>query len=613
MSMNNSLKPLQLLLVNGDEHDVKKIRQALKKSMFEINITHYNRAEEALDAADRDASFFDLGVIDNKLPGMSGFDLCKTLIEKEVPFPLLILTGVGSENLAVEALKAGVDDYVAKDLAGAYLDLLPLVITRALDRTFDRNVRKHTEEALRKQCDFLNRILNGIFERVAVIDRDFKIREVNNCFEKQYGKNREQILGSYCYQVTHNRAEPCSGDMHPCPMVSVFETRESFHAEHIHIDRKGEKRIVEVSAYPIFDASGEVESIVEINFDITRRKRDEEKLSESEERWRSLAENAPTFITIINRDHDIQYINRTVPGLSTKEVIGKNVYDFITPGYHNLARESFENVFNTGKTESFTSEAAGPNGSFAWYENHLGPIRTKGDVVGVTIIATDITRRKQAEDQLKTALKEKEVLLKEIHHRVKNNFQTISSLLSLQSLYIKDEQTLELFKNSQGRIKTMTLIHEKLYESGDLSKIDFNEYIQSLTAYIFDSSLLQPGQVRLKIKIKKDIYLNIDTAIPIGLIINELVSNSLKYAFPENRKGDIRIILEDCIDKKYDYTLIVADNGVGIMEDIDFKNSNSLGMSIIYALVEQLYGNIDLDIKRGTTFTIKFKKLKDKK
>jgi PAS domain S-box-containing protein len=350
---------------------------------------------------------------------------------------------------------------------------------------------KHGEEALRKKCDLFDRILNKIFECVAVIDRDFKIREVNTCFGEQYRKTREQIIGSYCYEVTHNSNEPCRGDTHPCPLVSVFETGESFHTEHIHINRKGEKRIVEVSAYPLFDASGEVESIVEINLDITRRKR--------------------------------------------------------------------------------------------------------------------------AEEQLRTALKEKEVLLKEIHHRVKNNFQTISSLLSLQSVYIKDEQTLELFKNSQGRIKTMALIHEKLYESRDLSKIDFNEYIRSLTAHIFDSYLLQPGQVRLKIKIKKDIRLNIDTAIPIGLIINELVSNSLKYAFPESRKGDIQVNLGNCIDNKYDYTLIVADNGVGILEEINFEKSNSLGMSIIYAMVKQLHGVINLDKKRGTTFTIKFRKLKGKK
>ena len=219
----------------------------------------------------------------------------------------------------------------------------------------------------------------------------------------------------------------------------------------------------------------------------------------------------------------------------------------------------------------------------------------------------EIAERKRTEEQIKTTLKEREVLLKEIHHRVKNNLQTIYSLLSLQSRYIKDEQALEVFKSGQERIRAMALIHEKLYQPGDLSNIDFREYINNLVKFLFDSYHLNPGQVQLKMQIE-DVFFSIGSAIPLGLTINELVSNSLKHAFPDNRKGELRVDLGKSKDKEYDYTLIIGDNGIGYPGDLDFRTSDTLGMVLVNLLVKQLHGVIDLERKGGTTFTIKFKK-----
>ncbi len=219
----------------------------------------------------------------------------------------------------------------------------------------------------------------------------------------------------------------------------------------------------------------------------------------------------------------------------------------------------------------------------------------------------EIGERKRAEEKIEASLKEKEVLLKEIHHRVKNNLQIITSLLSLQSKYIDDQQAVAILQVSRERVRAMSLVHERLYESKDLSKIDLREYIRNLIAYLFDSYSLHAGRVKSKTRIG-NIGLGIDTAIPLGLIINELISNSLKYAFPEKKKGEIRVNLTKSKDKEYDYTLIAADNGIGIPEDIDFRQSNSLGMQLVTSLVMQLHGVIDLDREGGTKFTIKFKK-----
>ncbi|UCH96395.1 MAG: DUF1638 domain-containing protein [Candidatus Aminicenantes bacterium] len=246
-------------------------------------------------------------------------------------------------------------------------------------------------------------------------------------------------------------------------------------------------------------------------------------------------------------------------------------------------------------------------------EHYLNLALSIAPVCGLAIKnASTYQRIKHAEEQIRKSLAEKEMLLKEIHHRVKNNLQVISSLLDLQSRYIEDKQALEVLKNSQKRVQAMALIHEKLYKSKDLSKINFRKYLSSLILSLFNSYHLQAGQVRLEIQVKS-VFLDINTSIPLGLVINELVSNSLKHAFPDGRKGELRVNLEESKDKEYDLILTVEDNGIGFPEGLDFRESNSLGMRIVSALVRQVHGTIDLDGTEGTRFTIKFKKLNYKK
>jgi len=223
----------------------------------------------------------------------------------------------------------------------------------------------------------------------------------------------------------------------------------------------------------------------------------------------------------------------------------------------------------------------------------------------------EITERKQVEAQLNESLKEKEVLLKEIHHRVKNNMQIISSLLSLQAGRIKNKKMQEMFKVSQDRIKSMALIHEKLYQSKDLARIDFSDYIRSLTNNLF--SIYRVGMEAINIKLDLDeFYLDINTAIPLGLIVNELISNSLKYAFHEERawgeggksQGEIRISLRS--DNEGRTKLVVCDNGVGLPKDLDFRKTKSLGLQLVNDLVEQIDGSIELQKRGGTAFKITF-------
>lgn len=211
--------------------------------------------------------------------------------------------------------------------------------------------------------------------------------------------------------------------------------------------------------------------------------------------------------------------------------------------------------------------------------------------------------RKRAEEQITASLAEKEVLLKEIHHRVRNNLQVISSLLGLQGRYIKDEQAVEMFKESQNRVKSIALIHERLYQSKDLAKIDFTGYIRNLVTHLFHCYGASSEVIDLNIT-ADSVFLGVDKAIPCGLLINELVSNSLKHAFPPGMEGEIRIDLRRDANKKI--TLIVSDTGVGIPKNVDFDTIPSLGLKLVKTLTNQLGGALEIANTGGTEVKISF-------
>lgn len=215
----------------------------------------------------------------------------------------------------------------------------------------------------------------------------------------------------------------------------------------------------------------------------------------------------------------------------------------------------------------------------------------------------DITERKKVEEKLKKSLDEKEVLIKEIHHRVKNNLMVISSLLNLQSQYIKDKEALDIFRESQNRARSMALIHERLYRSSDLKRIDFGDYIQTLTTDLFHTYVHDPRQVKLNMCVE-NLMVDINTTVPLGLIVNELVTNSMKHGFVGDLEGEINI---DFHKEGDEFVLVVEDTGVGFPDDIDFRNTSTLGLQLVNNLTTQINGKIELNKDKGTKFRITFK------
>lgn len=218
----------------------------------------------------------------------------------------------------------------------------------------------------------------------------------------------------------------------------------------------------------------------------------------------------------------------------------------------------------------------------------------------IIVMHEDITKQKIAEDKIKASLEKKELLLKEINHRIKNNLQIIISLLSLQSSNIKDKKVIGMFSETQNRIKSMALIHENLYQSGNMDAVDLDVYLKNLSQNLLNTFRTDISRVKLKLKLES-VAVDMKMAISIGLIVNELISNSLKYAFPKDSKGEISIVLKNIKDNSFE--LIIKDNGVGIADNERIKESNTLGMQLIFSLSEQINSKIDYTTNNGVSFT----------
>ncbi|HEV3256913.1 MAG TPA: histidine kinase dimerization/phosphoacceptor domain -containing protein [Gemmataceae bacterium] len=333
-----------------------------------------------------------------------------------------------------------------------------------------------------------------------------------------------------------------------------------------------------------------------------------------EQRFRFLAENATDMISRLSPGGVFLYVSPAcgaLLGYAPEELVGRVIQDFLHPDDLWPFAEATAHILELPTTCTMMYRFRHADGRQIWFETTARKVcdEQTGSVLEIHAVSRDITERKQAEERIRASLREKELLLKEIHHRVKNNLQVISSLLSLQSGFVTDAKALEVLKESQNRVKSMALVHERLYQSKDLSNINFAEYVHSLVSGLFHSYAVNFRRISLKVT-GDDVVLGIDTAIPCGLLIHELVSNALKHAFPAGRGGEIAIDLR--CDQSEQLALVVRDNGIGFPKDIDVHTADSLGLQLVNTLTAQLDGTLELCGGAGTAFTITFKQLKYK-
>ncbi len=287
---------------------------------------------------------------------------------------------------------------------------------------------------------------------------------------------------------------------------------------------------------------------------------------------------------------------------NAEEILGKNVAQINV--YQDVIERIGEAV-EEKRSKIFESNLHFAHQPETWISTTLTPVfDEKNNLKELVFVDTNITASKMLEKQIKSSLHEKDVLLKEIHHRVKNNLQIIISLLNLQSGYIKDEQTLKAVKDGQNRVRSMALVHEKFYQSDELTEINFAEYVEKLCQFLFQSYGDNTDRIKLIVK-ADDVALDMDTAMPCGLLINEIVSNSLKYAFPNDHEGEIKIEVKKLPDNYI--VMSISDNGIGISQEIDFEKAESLGLQLITALASQLDGELKISRDTGTEILVSFR------
>ncbi|MFQ5975369.1 MAG: PAS domain S-box protein [Candidatus Hydrothermarchaeales archaeon] len=471
-----------------------------------------------------------------------------------------------------------------------------------------KNVLRESEEKYRA-------IFNEARDGIVLIDSETgNIVDCNPEFESQTGRNLEQLKKMKIWDVRPPEKVEAAKE-------KFFEIREKGAGGSGKLEfQKPDGEIVPIEFVSRAVKIRGQQYLQSITRDITERKRAEEAHIESEGKYRSLIDDvldkSNMGIFILDSDFKVVWVNRALErffGVVRDDIIGKDKKELIKKRIKYIFEkpDDFANIVlatyaNNSYVESFECHIIQDGERKERWLEHLSQPIEHGFYSGGRIeLYYDITERKRAEEKIQVSLGEKEVLLQEIHHRVKNNMQVISSLLKLQSGYIKDKKDIAMLKESQNRMKSMSLIHEKLYQSKDLTNIDFDDYLKDLVNYLFRSYEGDTGKIAVKVDVR-DVLFGVDFAIPCGLIINELVSNSLKHAFPNGRKGEIKIAL--CSIDEDEIELVVSDNGVGIPKDLDFRNTESLGLRLVTILAEdQLQGKIKLSRTKGTKFQIKFK------
>jgi len=502
-----------------------------------------------------------------------------------------VLAVLLAPEVAVDKEEKGLLEEVAGDIALGLHDM-------ELDEA-----RKQAGELLRTAEEDWRNSFNSLDDVMLIIDRDYNIENINEVGLKLLGKSKEAVIGEKCYQVLSGADSPAE----ECPCRKSLETKKVES-----LDRYEERfgKYYSIQSSPIFDENGEVIKFVDLRRDITERKRIEETLRESEERFRALIESTSDWIWEVDENAVYTYASPKIKellGYEPEEIIGKTPFDLMTPENVKRVAAEFGAITEAQKPfDRLENENLQKDGQKLVLETSGVPIfDTNGNFRGYHGIDRDITERKRAEEQIKASLKEKEILLREIHHRVKNNLQVVSSLLNLQARAAKDENTGAILRESRDRINTMALIHTKLYESGNLSEINMKGFVEGLIRQLFLGYQVPDTKIVPVVHVA-DCTLPISIAVPFGLVVNELLTNAFKHAFVNRAEGKIEVSL--CASEQ-SISMTVRDDGVGLPEGFDINTTKTLGLHLVKILVEdQLQGKLEVVSDKDATFKVEFKR-----
>jgi len=522
--------------------------------------------------------------------------------------------------------------------------------------------RKEAQKHLKKERDLAQNYFNIARVIMLVLDKKGNVELINDKGCQIIGYHQKEVVGENWFdKFVPLRKQKVARDA----FQRIINGEELIHLENdtsLIKNKKDEEKIIVWHNSILKDEKGNITGILSSGEDVTQQKITEKLQKERADR----TIRRQSALLKLSRD-EVSDLDQLLPRITKEDAHALQVErvsiwffnndksEIVCQNLYNLSKDSYEkgNILKSSKYPHYFQaiqqshnvaafDAVNDPQTKEFKESYLDPLgivsmldvpiwlrgETRGvlchEIVGcekrdwsfedqdfAASVANIISRylesneRKRAEKKIKESLHEKEILLQEIHHRVKNNMQVISSLLSLQSRYIDDKESFDVFKESQNRVKSMALIHEKLYESENLDHLDMGSYLESLCSSLKSSYISPKDKINISSS-AEDINLNLDTAIPLGLIINELVTNSIKHAFDPGEEGNIKISMQR---KGTKIILDVSDDGKGIPDNLDFKNTKSLGLMLVNSLVNQIDGDIYLQNHKGTIFTTKFREI----
>ena len=480
-------------------------------------------------------------------------------------------------------------DGLLKGIVGVYTDI---------------SERERAAQKLRRSEERYRAVVEDQTDLVTRFRPDGTLTFVNEAACRFVGKTREQMLGESLFADMPEEDRQAVRDglrlLGPKNPVVIMTNRV--------LTGDGQVRWVQWTDRAVFDDHGMITEVQSVGRDVTLQRLAQEQLREAEAKYRSLVETSPDMITMTDVQGNVMLCNQQAARLhgfgSAEEMVGIAAINLIAPEDHQRAAQNLERTLAEGSIHNVEYSFLRKDGSEFPAELSASVIRdAEGAPVAFIGVTRDITEHKQAQERLEASLQEKDLLLREVHHRVKNNLQIISSLLYLQSLRArKGDDVRGILQDSRMQVQSMALVHEKLYGAQDLARVDFGEYVRGLTDSLVQSHGASAGHIAIDVAIG-DEQLTVDQALPCGLIVNELVANALRHAFPDGQQGKIAIRLAH---SNGNYVLRVDDDGTGLPPDFDSVTTESLGMQLVKTLVEQLDGTLEIESAGGAQFSIVF-------
>lgn len=580
-----------ILLVEDEMVEAMNLKRSLQSMDYDV-VALASYGEEAVEKAK--ALKPDLILMDIILKGsMDGIAAAKAISKLEIP--VIYITALPDDATVNRALISAPYGYLIKPFD---IRKLKISIEVAL-------YKKQMENKLKQSQDnYYQTIFENTSAATIIVEENMLISLVNIEFSALTGYPKEEIEGKMKWTEFFAQEDLLQmEEYHSLRRINPAYAPRNYEVQLV--ARDGAIRYVYLTVTML---PGTRKSMVSI-LDMTELRRSKKAIEESREKFKSIFENAAEAIILFDCQGVIIESNDKIEeifGFKKEEIIGKNFMSIVS--MMGMDYEETQIVFNHlisgNELKQIEWAIQNKNGKEVIFRVRPSIIRDKNSINGILLIMEDITELKNVENSLKTSLEEKEILLREIHHRVKNNLQIISSLLSLQRIQVEDKQTADILWECQGRVRTMAMIHENLYQSQDIGYINFRNYVEKMLYDIFNSYHVDEKSINLNTQVES-VEMGIETAMPCGLIINELATNSIKHAFPHGN-GNIKIELESDGEA---HVLSFADDGIGLPLNIDPKKSKKLGLMVVKTLVNQLNGVMEIDRTNGTKFIIKFREL----